>query len=76
MREGKLGKQGGAPSKMRIFKREGEWSSCFPQCVAMVLHHLAKLYNTMARLGLKLVGYGGVKMMMEEEGNPQATMEA
>ena len=30
----------------------------------------------MVKLGLKLVGYGGVEMMMEEEGNPQATMEA
>ena len=76
MRGGKLGKQGGAPSKMRIFKRGGSLIYCFTQGVAMVLHHLAKLFNTMLKLGLKLVGYGGVEMMMEEEGNPQATMEA
>ena len=76
MRGGKLGKQGGATPKMCIFKREGELSSCFPQGVAMVLHHLTMLYNTRLKLGLKLVGYGGVEMMMEEEGNPQATMEA
>ena len=44
--------------------------------MAMVLHHQAKLYYTRRCLGLKLVGYGGVEMMMEGEGNPQATMEA
>ena len=47
-----------------------------PQGVAMVLHHLTMLKNPMLKLGLKLVSYVGVEMMMGEEGNPQATMEA
>ena len=61
---------------MHIFKREEGMLYKLTWAMDMVLHHLAKLFYTRARLGLKLVGYGGVEMMMEEEGNPQATMEA
>ena len=61
---------------MRISKDGEGMLYYFPQGVAMVLHHLQLLKNPMLKLGLKLVGYGGVEMMMEEEGNPQATMEA
>ena len=62
--------------KMRISKNGEGMLYYFPQEVAMVLHHLLMLKNPMLKLGLKLVSYGGVEMMMGEEGNPQATMEA
>ena len=75
MRE-EQGKQECLFLKMRISNGGEGMLYKFPQGVAMVLHHLEVLKNLKLKLGLKLVSYGGVEMMMGEEGNPQATMEA